>query len=92
MPFEMNIFEPLSTYSSPSRFAVVAIPATSDPVPGSVIARAVIVSPLAHSGSHFFFCSSLPKAWIYGTIMSEWRLAAHPDSYARESSSITIVE
>ena len=47
MPFVMKVFEPLSTYSSPSRMAVVAIDARSEPVPGSVMATAVMSSPLA---------------------------------------------
>ena len=36
-PLVMNVFEPLITYSSPSRIAVVRMPATSEPAPGSVI-------------------------------------------------------
>ena len=42
MPLVMNVFDPFRTYSSPSRIAVVAMPARSEPVPGSVIATAVI--------------------------------------------------
>ena len=38
----MNVLAPSSTYSSPSRTARRAIPATSLPVPGSVIASAAI--------------------------------------------------
>ena len=34
--FVMNIFEPLTTYSSPRRTAVVWMPETSEPAPGSV--------------------------------------------------------
>ena len=45
-PLVMNVFEPLITYSSPSRIAVVRIPATSEPAPGSVIPRQPIFSPL----------------------------------------------
>ena len=45
-PLVMNVFAPLITYSSPSRIALVRIPATSDPAPGSVIARQPIRSPL----------------------------------------------
>ena len=44
-PLVMNIFEPLTTNSSPSRIAVVRMPATSEPAPGSVIPRQPIVSP-----------------------------------------------
>ena len=41
----MNVFDPLSTYSSPSRRAVERIdPKASDPEPGSVIAQAPIFS------------------------------------------------
>jgi len=39
MPLVMKVFEPLTTYSSPSRMAVVAMPARSEPVPGSVMVR-----------------------------------------------------
>ena len=45
-PLVMNVFEPLITYSSPSRFAVVRMPATSEPAPGSVIPSEEIFSPL----------------------------------------------
>ena len=45
-PLVMNVFEPLITYSSPSRIAVVRMPATSDPAPGSVIPRQPIFVPL----------------------------------------------
>ena len=45
-PLVMNIFEPLITYSSPSRIALVRMPATSEPAPGSVIPSAPIFSPL----------------------------------------------
>ena len=42
----MKVLEPLITYSSPSRLAVVRMPATSEPAPGSVIPRQLISSPL----------------------------------------------
>ena len=61
-------------------------------MPGSVIASAVTISPDAQPGSHFCFCSSVPNEWRYGTMMSECRLIAKPLSYARASSSITIIE
>ena len=44
-PFVMNVFEPLMTYSSPSRIAVVRMPATSEPAPGSVMPRHPTLSP-----------------------------------------------
>ena len=45
-PLVMKVLAPLITYSSPSRIAVVRIPATSEPAPGSVIPRQPIRSPL----------------------------------------------
>ena len=42
------------------RMAVVRMPCTSEPAPGSVIASAVTTSPLAIAGSHAPFCWSLP--------------------------------
>ena len=42
---EMKCLVPLSTQSPPIRRAVHAIPRTSDPAPGSVIASASIRSP-----------------------------------------------
>ena len=45
-PFVMNVFEPLITYSSPSRTARVRMPATSEPAPGSVMPSEEIISPL----------------------------------------------
>ena len=59
MPLVMNVFDPFSTYTSPSRTAVVAMLARSLPVPGSVIATAVISSPEAMPGSQRAACSSL---------------------------------
>ena len=59
-PFEMKVFWPEMTYSSPSRTARVRMPCRSLPVPGSVIAMAQTVSPATMRGSHFFFCSSVP--------------------------------
>ena len=60
MPLVMKILEPFSTHSSPSRTALVRMPWTSEPAPGSVIARAPTASPLTIFGSHCCFCSSVP--------------------------------
>ncbi len=49
-PLVMNVFEPLMTNSSPSRIALVRMPATSEPAPGSVIPRQPIFSPLIAGG------------------------------------------
>ena len=58
MPLVMNVFEPLMTYSSPSSTARVLMPCRSEPVPGSVMAMAVIISPLQNLGNQRAFCSS----------------------------------
>ena len=50
IPLVMNVFEPLSTQPSPSLRAVVRMPCRSLPAPGSVIAIAVISSPLQKPG------------------------------------------
>ena len=59
IPFVMKVFDPLTTYESPSRIAVADMLARSDPIPGSVIAIAVTKSPDAIPGSHRAFCSSV---------------------------------
>ena len=46
------------------------MPWRSLPAPGSVIAMAVIVSPLTQPGSQRRFCSSVPRLLMYGTMMS----------------------
>jgi hypothetical protein len=51
--------------------AVVARAARSEPVPGSVMAMAVMSSPDTHPGSQRRLCSSFPNSWMYGTQMSE---------------------
>src|SRR5581483_4638632 len=59
----MNRLEPLSTYASPSRVAVVRIAAESEPEPASVSAYAQSHSPLASRGSHLSFCSLAPASF-----------------------------
>ena len=58
MPEVMNVFEPLTTNSSPSRRAVVLMRATSEPPEGSVMARAAIFSPDWHGPMTRAFSSS----------------------------------
>ena len=58
MPPVMNVLAPLTIQSSPSRTAVVRMPARSDPVPGSVIATAVSRVPAARPGNQRLRCSS----------------------------------
>ena len=65
--FVMNIFEPLMTYSSPSRTAVVWMPETSEPAFGSVSANDVSNGASTSGGSHSRCCSSVPA-----TITGPW--------------------
>ena len=59
-PFVMNIFEPLSTYSSPRRTAVVWIAETSDPAPGSEEAEAAGDRARRERRQPLLLCSSVP--------------------------------
>ena len=57
----MNVFEPLSRYSSPSRRAVDFIePKASEPELGSVIAQAPIFSSVSSSGTQRSFWAIVP--------------------------------
>ena len=60
----MNIFEPLMTYSSPRRTAVVWIPETSEPAFGSVSANEQRIGSSSSGGSHSRCCSSVPAISI----------------------------
>ena len=60
LPLEMNVFAPLTMYPPSTLFAVVFVPRRSLPAPGSVIASAPRISPVAMPGSHFSFCSCVP--------------------------------
>ena len=60
-PFVIQSFSPFRTQSSPSRTAVVLMPAASEPAPGSVRQKAAIVSPLASFGRKRARWSSVPK-------------------------------
>ena len=85
----MNVFEPDSTQSSPSRRAVVRRPCRSDPAPGSVIAMAVMSSPLVNGGSQRSFCSSVVSASRYGAMTSLCSGKPTPLAPTRTSSSWT---
>ena len=63
MPLVMKILEPLRIQPSPSLTALVRMPCTSEPAPGSVIARAPTASPVTIFGNQCCFCSSVPK-WL----------------------------
>ncbi|CAM5708767.1 hypothetical protein MAUB1S_02623 [Mycolicibacterium aubagnense] len=61
--FVMNCLEPLMIQVSPSSFAVVLVAPASLPPPASVKPKAPNAFPLASSGSHSCFCSSLPNRY-----------------------------
>ena len=64
-PLVMNVFEPLSRYSSPSRFALDCMrPNASEPESDSVIAQAPTLSKVSRSSAHFSFCSVVPRLMI----------------------------
>ena len=56
----MKVLEPLRTYSSPRRSAVVFIRATSDPASGSLSPNEQRIGSSRSGGSHVSFCSSEP--------------------------------
>ena len=58
----IQVFDPLTTYASPSRRAVVRIACRSEPPPGSVSAIVARTSPVAIRGRYRSFCSSVPYA------------------------------
>ncbi len=66
--FVMNIFEPLTTYSVPParplRTAVVWIPETSEPAPGSESPKQPRIGSETSGASHCRFCSSVPAIRI----------------------------
>src|SRR5262249_47914335 len=72
----VQIFEPFSTHSSPSRTAVVSAPATSEPPLGSERNCPQISSPRRILGTCSRFCSSVPKSSStarHGDIVGDWR-------------------
>jgi hypothetical protein len=60
-PFVTHIFVPLMTYSSPSGTALLRRACESLPESGSDREKAPRISPVAMRGSHWAFCSSVPK-------------------------------
>lgn len=75
--FVMNIFEPLRLYVSPWRTAVVWIPETSDPAPGSVSPKQPRIGSSTSGASHSRFCVSDPATRI-GPIASPFAMIAVP--------------
>jgi hypothetical protein len=66
------------------------MPARSLPAPGSVIATAMMVSPLVIPGNQRFFCSSLVRSLKYGPTTSLCRLSAGAGTPALAISSSMI--
>src|SRR5690606_3643252 len=90
IPDEIKILVPLMIQSSPSRTALVRIPARSLPAPGSVIPNARMVSPEMMPGSHRRFCSSVVSFLKYGPHTSFCRYSAGATEPHLPSSSSTI--
>ena len=59
-------------------------------MPGSVIAMAVIISPLQNRGSQRCFCSSFVSSFRYGAMTSLCSVKPSPLVPARATSSVTI--
>ena len=89
----MNVFDPLSTYSSPSRRAVDFIdPNASDPDPGSVIAQAPILSIVSRSSAHRSFWAIVPLARIAADVRPiDTPMAVTMPGLHRHSSMIGII-
>ena len=73
----MKVFEPLRTYSSPRRTAVVFMRATSEPASGSERPNEQRIGSSTSGGSHVAFCSSVP-AMITGAAPRPFALSAVP--------------
>src|SRR5262245_12065972 len=88
-PLVIHILEPLSTYRSPFLSARARIDTTSEPAPGSDIARAPTCWPEISFGRYLRFCCSLPLRRIWLTQRLEWAPYDKPTAaLAREISSI----
>ena len=93
-PFVMNVFEPLSTYSSPSRRAVDLIePKASEPEFGSVIAHAPILSSVRRSSAHRSFCAVVPRLMIAALVRPiDTPIAVTMPGQWRHNSMIGIID
>ena len=65
----MNILVPSSRYPPPCGVARVVMPATFEPVPGSVTAIAATFSPAMIPGRYLARCSAVPKRAMCGADM-----------------------
>ena len=66
------------------------MPARSEPVPGSVIAIANIISPAMNGGSQRSFCASVARLSRYGRHSAVWTPEPPKLTPASESSSDSI--
>ena len=83
-------FTPLRTQKSPSRTALVFMPAASEPASGSERQYENIASPLASGPRYFFFSSSEPER-ITGSEPSLFTAGIREEeAQTRATSSITI--
>ncbi len=73
---------------SSESLAVVFMPARSEPVPGSVMAMAVIMSPETKGGSQRRFCSSVAYLRKYGRHSAVWTPEPPKLTPARAHSSV----
>ena len=90
-PPEMKVLDPLSVHVPSSfRCARVVMPVRSDPVPGSVIAIAVMRVPFAIPGSQRCFWSSVAYDRMYGVTTSWWTRSVPRLVAARAVSSVRI--
>src|SRR3954470_5931243 len=92
LAYEIQFFEPLRMYPSPSRRAVDFIAATSDPAAGSVSPKHASFSPRACGASQRCFCSSLPYRSSASELSPTWteisvRNAASPRSISSQASA-----
>ena len=83
----MYVFRPLRTQPSPSRVAVVEIRCELEPASGSVIAKAIVSSPVASPGSQRRRCSSVPlRAMTVAQIAGETTSSSSGQPAAASSS------
>ncbi len=68
--WEVQIFEPVTTYASPSRTARVRKEARSEPAPGSLNPWHHTSSPRSTGGSQRARCSAVPSAAMVGPACS----------------------
>jgi hypothetical protein len=89
----MKVFEPLRTYSSPSRRAVDFIaPKASDPDPGSVMAQAPIFSIVKRGSAQRSFWTAVPRLMIAAEVSPiDTPMAVTSPGDQRQSSMMGII-